>query len=56
MRMLKLYAITLLVLEVIAIAVHFDELLTYTGSVISSCIPLFIMAAVIIWMIKQFFK
>lgn len=56
MRMLKLCAITLLVLEVIAIVVHFDELLTYTGNVISSCIPLFVIAAVIIWMVKQFFK
>lgn len=56
MRILKLCLITLIVLEVLAIITHFDELLSYTGSVFGAFIPLFIMAAAIIWMIKKIFR
>lgn len=55
MRIVKLCVITLLVLEVLAIVTHFNELLSYTGNVISAFMPIFIMAAAIIWLIKKIF-
>lgn len=55
MRILKLSLITLLVLEVLAIVTHFEELMSYTGNVISAFMPVFIAAAAIVWMIKKIF-
>lgn len=55
MRILKLSLVTLLVLEVMAIVVHFDELLGYTGNVVNAFMPIFIMAAAIVWIIKKIF-
>ena len=55
MRILKICLITLLVLEVLAIVTHFDELLIYTGNIVSAFMPIFIMAAAIVWMIKKIF-
>ncbi len=55
MRFIKICLITLLVLEVLAIVTHFNELLSYTGNVVNAFMPVFVMAAVIIWMIKRIF-
>lgn len=55
MRILKLCLITLLVLEVLAIVTHFGELLSYTGSIVSAFMPIFIMAAAIVWLLKKIF-
>ena len=55
MRIVKLYLITLLVLEVLAIITHFSELLSYTGNIINAFMPVFIMAAAIVWLIKKIF-
>lgn len=56
MRILKLCLITLLVLEVLAIVTHFSELLSYTGSIVSAFMPIFIMAAAIVWLLKKYFN
>lgn len=55
MRIAKLCMFTLLVLEVLAIIIHFDELLSYTGNIFGAFMPIFIMAAAIVWLIKKIF-
>lgn len=55
MRIIKLCLITLLALEVLAIIAHFDKLLSYTGNVFGAFIPIFIMAAAMVWLIKKIF-
>lgn len=55
MRVVKLCLITLLVLEVLAIITHFDSLLSYTGNVFNAYMPIFIMAAAIVWLLKLIF-
>ncbi|WP_162610633.1 hypothetical protein [Blautia sp. An249] len=55
MRIVKLCLITLLVLEVLAIIAHFDELLSFTGNMVGAFMPVFIMMAALIWMIKKIF-
>lgn len=55
MRILKLCLGTLLVLEVLAIVTHFNELLGYTGNIVSAFMPIFIMAAAIVWLLKKIF-
>lgn len=53
MRIVKLCVITLLVLEVLAIITHFDELLNYTGNIFKLFMPIFIIAVGIVWLIKK---
>ena len=55
MRILKLFLITLLVLEVLAIVTHFSELLSYTGNIVGAFMPIFIVAAAIVWLLKRIF-
>lgn len=55
MRILKICLVTLLVLEVLAIVVHFNELLSYTGNIVSAFMPIFIVAAAIVWLLQKIF-
>ena len=52
MKYVKLCLITLLVLEVLAIATHLNELMSLTGNVFNALLPIFAILAVIVWMIK----
>lgn len=56
MRVIKLCVATLLVLEVLAFVVHFNELLGYIGSAFVALVPIFIIIAVIIWLLRSIFR
>ena len=56
MRILKLCAITLLVLVVLSFIVHFNELLNYVGNSIVALLPIIITIAAIIWLMKTIFR
>lgn len=56
MKYLKLYVVTLLGLEVLAIIVHFNELLDYFGSLAMALMPVFLIIGAILMLFKIMFK
>lgn len=53
---IKLGIITIVILEVLSIITHLDILVAFVGESIMSLIPMFIMIAVIIYLIRMIFR
>ena len=56
MKYIKLYIMTLLGLEVLAIIVHFGELLEYFGSITAALMPVFLIVGGILVLLKTMIK
>lgn len=55
-KVLKVGLGTFLVLEILALLTHLDVLMNYVGNIFGALVPIFIMIAAIIWMVKSLFR